>query len=264
MIKLSIQIDSQVLYRPVTVAAMLPYTLTTAKGPFRVLYALHPAMTNSGIFFEKLGLSDQVEKHGIVVVAPDLGNGYFINSPHEKQADFLQTELMPVLHNLLPLSDRREDNKLLGISMGAFGAAHWALCCPDKFSAVALVSGVFDASLQIDERARKSRELRPLVSIFFHKIMPSLMLDMKGEVLPMADIRPLYVQAATKGAPCFALWYGDEDYLCINQNENFAHCCRTHGISVDVHVSSGAHNHSYWKCAVNEASDWLMSRLDKK
>ena len=108
MIKLSISIASQILYRPVTVTVALPYTLTTGKGPFKTLYALHPAMENSGIYFEKLGLSDKVDKDELAIVAPDLGNGYFINTPYEKQADFLQKELMPVLCEMLPLSSRRE------------------------------------------------------------------------------------------------------------------------------------------------------------
>lgn len=262
MIKLSIQIASQTLYRPVTVTVMLPYTLTTGKGPFRVLYALHPAMENSGIFLEKLYLSEKVDKYKVAIVAPDLGNGYFINTPYEKQANFLQTELMPVLCDMLPLSVRREDNMLLGISMGAFGAAHWALSCPEHFSKVALISGVFDASLPVDERALKSRELRPLVKLFSEKVMPQLMRDASGNVFPDADIRPLYAKAAACGAPRFALWYGDKDYLSIDQSRHFFHQCELHGIKAKTYITPGAHNISYWQYTVNQAFDWLMVKND--
>ena len=258
VIKIQIRINSLTLYRPVTVSVALPYSLTTGKSPFKVLYALHPAMENSGIYFEKLGFSDKVDKHELAIVAPDLGNGYFINTPYEKQADFLQTELMPVLCDMLPLSSRREDNMLLGISMGAFGAAHWALSCPERFKKVALISGVFDASIPIDERARKNRELRPLVKLFSERIMPLLMQNGNGDISPEADIRSLYAKAAEKEAPCFALWHGDEDYLSINQSENFVSQCKRHSIDANRHICPGAHNLPYWQSIMGEVFDWLL------
>lgn len=262
MIKIQMRINSLVLHRPVTLSVVLPYSLITGKGPFRVLYALHPAMENSGIYFEKLGLSDKVDKHEFAIVAPDLGNGYFINTPYEKQADFLQTELMPVLCDMFPLSSCREDTSLLGISMGAFGAAHWALSCPEKFSKVALISGVFDALLPLDERALKNREQQPLAKLFTGKIMPLLMLDRNGNIFPDADIRPLYAHAASKGASRFALWYGDADFLSIHQSTNFVHQCQKHGIDIEVHVSPGAHNLFYWQHAIDEVLHWLMGKTN--
>lgn len=258
MIKFKISIPSQILFRPVMVMGALPYGVMSEVAPFKTLWGLHCAMEDGEFFFHKLNLGSFIDRYGIAFIAPSLGNGYFINSPYEKQADFLQAELMPVLREMLPLSSRREDNMLLGISMGAFGAAHWALRCPETFGAAALISGVFDASLPVDERARKNREQRPLVKLFSEKVMPLLMRDGEGNISSEADIRPLYARAAEKGAPDFALWYGEEDYLSLEQSRNFALNCREQGISVTEHTAPGAHNLAFWEGAVDGALHWLI------
>lgn len=260
MITLRMRINSLTLYRPVEVSVALPYTPLSGMVCSKTLWALHPAMEGGEFFFDRLGLTRLADRYGVAVVAPSLGNGYFINSAYEKQADFLQTELMPVLREILPLSSRREDNMLLGISMGAFGAAHWALRCPETFGAAALISGVFDASLPVDERARKNREQRPLVKLFSEKVMPLLMRDEDGNISSEANIRPLYGRAAEKGAPNFALWYGEEDYLSFEQSRNFARSCREQGINVTEHTAPGGHDLAFWEGAVNDALCWMVGK----
>lgn len=260
MIKMHIQINSLILYRQILMNVILPYTPNKGMYFSKLIFAMHPAMEGGDFFFDKLGLAYLADTYSVAIIAPSLGNGYFINSPYEKQADFLQAELMPVLREMLPLSSRREDNMLLGISMGAFGAAHWALRCPETFGAAALISGVFDASLPIDERARKNREQRPLVKLFSEKVMPLLMRDEEGNISSEADIRPLYARAAEKGAPDFALWCGEGDYLSLEQSRNFARNCRAQGISVTEHIAPGAHNLAFWEGAVGDALHWLIGK----
>lgn len=263
MLKFQLSLPSQFLFRPVTITGAIPYGFMSGVAAHKIVWGLHCAMEDGDFFFHKLNISSLVDKYGFAFIAPSLGNGYFINSPYEKQADFLQKELMPVLQEMLPFSKHREDNSLLGISMGAFGAAHWALSCPDAFGAVAAISGMFDASIPVDERARKSRELRPLVRLFSDKIEPLLIHDEKGNISPDADIRPLYACAAKKGAPEFALWYGEEDWLCLNDNKAFARNCKEQGIRVLEHIAPGGHNLTFWHKAIPQAVAWLMEKNTK-
>lgn len=260
MITFHFSLPSQILHRPVPITGALPYGLMANFNALPAVWGLHCAMEDGEFFFHKLNMGNLVDQYGFAFIAPSLGNGYFINSPYEKQADFLQLELMPVLQAMLPLSRLREDNRLLGISMGAFGAAHWALSCPEAFGAVAAISGVFDASVSPDERARKNREQRPFIKLFSDKIMPLLMRDQDGNLLPAADIRPLYARAAEAGAPRFALWYGAEDYLSLPQSTRFAQSCREYGIEVTEHTAPGGHNIAFWQNAVAEAAAWLMNK----
>jgi S-formylglutathione hydrolase FrmB len=258
MIKFRVTIDSIVLYRPVEVLLALPHGLLTPEDPFPVLWTLHPAMCDGNFFFDALGIASVVDKRNLAVVAPSLGNGYFLNSSYEQQADFLNDELLPTLHSRFSISSKREDNILLGISMGGFGAMRWALCAPESFCAVVAVSGVFDIRRAVDERAKKNREQRPLVQLFREKLMPRLFLDECGDLRPEANIDH-WIEGAVK-APCprIALFCGEEDYISLNQTSGFVEKCRVRNILAEAHFTSGGHNTEYWANIMPCAIDWLL------
>ncbi|MGC8971195.1 MAG: alpha/beta hydrolase-fold protein [bacterium] len=48
------------------------------------------------------------------------------------------------MRSLFPLSDKREENFVAGLSMGGYGAMKWALRRPDFFSACASLSRALD------------------------------------------------------------------------------------------------------------------------
>lgn len=139
MIKLHMTIDSVVLYRPVEVVVAIPHGFLTSKGPYKTVWALHCAMGSGEMFFQTLGLTGIVDKENIIVIAPSMGNGFYLNSTFERQADFLSDELVHIIRRTLPVSTEAGDNMLLGISMGGFGAIRWALESSGQFGAVAAI-----------------------------------------------------------------------------------------------------------------------------
>ena len=54
--------------------------------------------------------------------------------------DYLTEELMPLIYGWLPVSDKREDNYIAGLSMGGRGTIKFAVNHPDKFAAAAVLS----------------------------------------------------------------------------------------------------------------------------
>lgn len=258
MITARLTVDSFALRRPVAVAVALPYAVLAERPPFKTVWALHCALRGGDFFFDELSLGQYVEKAGVAVVAPSLGNACFVNSRYEAQGDFLRLELKPVLQETLALSKERADNYLLGVSMGASGAARWALKAPGEFAAAALVSGIYDPLFPMDERAKKSRELRPLAQLFCEKIAPLFLLGEDGQVNPEADFRPLYAQAAAAGAPRLGLWCGEKDYLCLEPSRHFVDCCREAGLEAELRTAPGTHNLDFWRPAVAEAMGWLL------
>lgn len=53
---------------------------------------------------------------------------------------------------MLPVSDSKVDNCVLGVSMGAFGALAWKLRKPELFSSVVAISGYYDHSLPLIQK----------------------------------------------------------------------------------------------------------------
>ena len=53
---------------------------------------------------------------------------------HEQTLTFLQEEFLPAMRAMFPLSEKREDTFVGGLSMGGYGAVKWALTFPQTFS----------------------------------------------------------------------------------------------------------------------------------
>ncbi|MCH5277949.1 MAG: hypothetical protein J1E80_08995 [Desulfovibrionaceae bacterium] len=252
--RLRITFPSITLLRPVEIVAALPNAFTGAAGiPYRTVWALHCAMSDGSFFFEQLDASALVEQERIAFIAPSLGNGYFVNSPLERQADFLQ-EMFERLREVLPLSRQREDNLVLGISMGAFGALRWAMTNRNFGGAVG-ISGVFDCTLPPDARIRENRAQRALYATC-SGLMRRLLLDGDGHMRDDADIAAL---AAHSSHPAIALYCGEGDYLSLSQTRHMEQLCRRHGHSVTLSITPGEHDERYWKQVLQDSVSRFFS-----
>ncbi len=256
MMKLRLSFDSTTLYRPVDVVAALPYGWQMAAAPYKTIWALHCVMGNGELFFDKLGVADLVERYGVAVIAPSLGNAYFVNSPYERQADFLRLELRDAMRNVLPLSGESSDNFLIGISMGAFGAVTWALQCP-WFGAVAAISGTFGNLAPLDQRVMKSRALRAIY-MTFNGIQRQFLLDEHGNANPEHDVARLMAEAQHP-LPRMELFCGEQDYLSLNQHIAFADLCEKHSCQVRSHCELGGPDQEFWRKILPPAFDALLN-----
>lgn len=246
MIRLRLTLDSTVLLRPVPVEAAAPYGLRGGAAPWRTVWALHCAMADGSFFFERLGAGRLVERENLVFIAPGLGNSYFVNGREERVADFLRLELVPVLRDLLPLSSAREDNALLGISMGAYGAARWACADPQSFCAVAAVSGIYDCLMPPDERLRGQRDLCALRAAFQGR-MRDCLLDAHGRPRPDADLEQLLHGCDAEALPRLMAWCGESDYLSLRQSEALVGRWRAHGGHARLALLPGGHDDGFWR-----------------
>lgn len=248
MLRLRITLPSMSLLRPVEIAAALPTRFNAGAEPCRTVWALHCAMSNGDFFFDRLDVSSLVDRERTAIVAPSMGNGYFINSCYEQQADCLQ-EIFLTLQERLSLSPRREDNLVAGVSMGAFGALRWALTS-ENFGGAAAISGVFDCRVPLDERLRGNRAQRALHAAF-SSTMRRMLLDEDGATRPEADFERLLPQAA--GDLDIAFYCGRQDYLSLPQTLHMERLCRRLGRPAALCLTDGEHDDRYWKDALRDA-----------
>ena len=262
MIKLAITLDSHTLHRPVPVAMAIPHHLVATGGPYSVVWALHCAMSGGDFFGDIVDIGSYIDSNDLVFIAPSLGNGYFVDSAFENQASFLQDEFLPAMQLLFPLSQQRENNYLLGISMGGFGALRWALQCPGIFSRVAAISGVFDQTLPLDPRAKKDKAIRALVSLFgdnfFAALFPKANSTRWAQANLAETVEHFSRSAYVNSPPEFALYCGEGDYLSLPQTQHASGMLQEAGIPAACFFSSGSHNRDYWRHSVPEAMNWLL------
>jgi S-formylglutathione hydrolase FrmB len=251
--------ESFTLMRPVEIRALLPHGILSGATPYRALWMLHSAMKGGEMFFENRAVLELAERENLAMMAPCLGMGYFTNSSYEMQADFLKGEFLSAMRRSLPISEKREDNFVLGVSMGGFGAFRWALDTPGVFIAATAVSSAFDPRVPMDARAMKDRKLRALI-LMFKNIMRTRLLSPDGEMNPDADLHTMLLACKCTGTlPRLALYHGEQDYFALSANDEFYDFCKKEGVGIERRTAPGSHDFAYWDRALPSAIEDLLS-----
>ena len=112
---------------------------------YKVLWLLHGTFGDHTDWLRRSNIETYACERGLIVVMPAVQNSDYSNWPKFAcgfdAERFLIDELMPLVYNWFPASDRREDNFIAGLSMGGQGCARYAAWYPEKFAAAAILSG---------------------------------------------------------------------------------------------------------------------------
>ncbi len=146
--------NSMVLGREVNITVILP-DLRKREGfrptgyldagtKFKTLYLLHGKGGNEWDWIRQTGIERYAAKKGIAVVMPAAEDLFYVNGPTLNFADFIGDELVTATRLMFPLSDKKEDTYVAGLSMGGYGALHTLFTFPETFYKGASLSGVVD------------------------------------------------------------------------------------------------------------------------
>lgn len=145
---LQMEFKSEALGRSASIKVILPTDGLSGKWepPFRTLYMLPGYSAAAGELITYLSFRSQSELKGIAVVIPDGENLFYLDYPDRKTfySTYVGEELVHVTRKLLPLSERREDTFLGGISMGGYGALYNGIKYRNTFSKVMAFSPAAD------------------------------------------------------------------------------------------------------------------------
>lgn len=139
------RIDSKILNRAVPYCVMLPPSYDHDKTrKFPVVYYLHglgdneQSLINAGGWNMYDDLLSQKKVDEFLIVTPYGYQSFFINSRDGKfrYEDFFLREFMPQIEKKYRIKPGRASHGIMGISMGGFGALHYAFKYPQKFAAV--------------------------------------------------------------------------------------------------------------------------------
>lgn len=111
---------------------------------YKVLWLLHGTFGDHTDWVRKTNIEMYATEKNLVVVMPSALNSNYSNWDHYmlgyRMFDFLTEELMPLIYGWFPVSDKREDNFIAGLSMGGRGTIKFAVNHPEKFAAAAVLS----------------------------------------------------------------------------------------------------------------------------
>lgn len=215
-------VDLTVVIPSVTIPECLDQTnLPTHKhDPFPVLYLLHGYGNNHATWTGYSNVELYAEERQIAVVMLSAENKFYCDHGGEDNYfTFVSKELPEFIQNTFPVSSRKEDTYICGLSMGGYGSLIHGLSHPENFGAIGSLSGAVSVGKE-DEV-----EVYPLL---------------KQEHLP-----PLYIAC------------GKEDFL-YEKNVELVNYLKEHHIEHTADfVEDYTHEWRFWDLEVEKFMDWL-------
>lgn len=231
-----------------------PTIQSTPTPKYPTLYLLHGRSDDHTTWQRRTSIERYAAEKGIAVVMPavhrsfytDMTNGY-------RYWEHVSEEVPAKARDLFPLSDKREDNFVAGLSMGGYGAFKMALTHPDRFAAAASFSGALDvvALSMVSDDPDWKRELRTIFG------------DLESIEGSDNDLFHLAAQLAKSGQPQPHLyqWCGTEDPL-YPYNVKFRDYVQNLPLDLTYAEGPGDHTWGYWDTQIQITLDWLPLRQE--
>lgn len=229
---------------------------------YPVLWLLHGASDDYSIWLRRTSVERYVSTLGLAVVMPAVHLSRYSNMVHgPRYFDYVTEELPEVLAGAFPLSVKREDNFVAGLSMGGYGALKMGLSLPERYAAI----GCFSSGNLIHWPAGRSLVGRERASG-----KPTVNLSVYGTDDPMErigdpefDAFTMAEEAERKGSPLPRIFHacGTEDFLLDNARLT-ADWFRAHpAFDYSYYEAPGAHTWEFWDQWLQTFLAWLKPEL---
>jgi S-formylglutathione hydrolase FrmB len=244
---------SQTLGRMTALSALLPEPGPDGDEPgepvrYPTLYLLHGLSDDHTVWLRRTSLERYLEGRRLAVILPAAGRSFYTDALRgQRYGSFVSEELVRLARHLFPLSARREENFVAGLSMGGYGAFKLALTHPGRFAAAASLSGALDvARLVEEEQAAGNSELQDIFG------------PAGGLAHSANDLFHLAAQLVRRPGPRPALyqWCGTEDFLHAD-NVRFRDRAAALGLALTSEEGPGGHDWACWDAQIRRVLDWL-------
>ncbi|RCX18567.1 S-formylglutathione hydrolase FrmB [Fontibacillus phaseoli] len=229
--------------------AVIPMAALRASedGKLPVLYLLHGLGGDHTEWTRLSSVERYAEDRGIALILPRGDRSYYMDMKQgAAYYTYLSEELPAIAKSLFPISDRREDTFIAGLSMGGYGAFKLALRQPERFAAAASLSGSLDIVHRLSEPGvfRNHEEQRMFGSVAELRGSDDDLLALAGKV------------AASGNQPLLYQCCGTEDFL-YEGNRNFLKHGEEVGLRITYEEEPGSHEWGYWDRKIQRVFDWL-------
>ena len=251
---------SRYLERNVVLTAVIPVDKMDGsklakrrQGPYRTMYLLHGLFGRDYDWIDKTHVVETAEARDVAVIMPSGEDGLYLDKPeiNEWHGKFISEELVEVTRRLFPLSRKREDTALAGISIGAYTALINGLLRPDRFGSNVRLSGAFMRDRVLAAAESDSPRKRRYYERFFGDLDTVIGSD-KDYVALVDRFR------ADPGLPKPRFYgaCGESDNLC-QANRDVMALLKGAGFDVTYwEPEIGGHEWPFWNAWIDCALDW--------
>lgn len=224
------------------------------RGPYRTVYLLHGLFGQDVDWIDKTHVVETAEARDLCIVMPSGEDGLYLNKPEidEWHGKFISEELVDFTRRLLPLSAKREDTALAGISIGAYTAVVNGLLRPDRFGSIIALSGAFMRDRVMEAVESRSPRKKRYYERFFGDL--DTVIGSEKDYVALAE---RFRDTPEQARPRFYAACGETDSLCPH-NRDFVGLLRSCGFDVTYwEPEIGAHEWPFWNAWIDCALDWF-------
>ena len=235
---------------------VVPFEKNRERKLFRSLYLLHGAFGSHTDWTLGSNILRYAEAHDMAVIMPAGENSFYVDgpSPGRDYGEFIGRELVELTRSIFPLSDKREDTFIGGLSMGGYGAMRNGLKYSSTFSAIISLSGALhtDALAVTESESGFPLGRKSYLESCFGPLGELLGSDM--------DPRALVTRLKKESSPIPRIYMacGTEDFL-VAENRNMRDFLTEQKADFIYKEGPGVHDWSFWIPRSNEGIRWLLN-----
>lgn len=214
-----------------------------------VLYLLHGLSDDHTIWMRRTSIERYVAPLGIAVVMPSVNKSFYLNMAEgDRYGEFVSNELPELVQRFFPISGKREDNYVAGLSMGGYGAFLLAFSNPEKFCAAASLSGALNVAGIAN---RKEIERKDLYERVFGPVD-----NIPGSDMDLLELSDKLAKTKEK-LPRLFQCCGTEDFL-YQDNLKFKEHIEKFPYDYTYIEGPGTHEWGYWDEHIQHVLEWMF------
>lgn len=261
---MTVQFFSNSLRREVTVHAIVPVdqyspsngTTLNGAAPFKSLYLLHGFHGSGTDWLYNTQIRDLAAQHNIAVFLPSGENHFYVDDVEKNElfGQFIGDELVAFTRAMFPLSTKREDTFIGGLSMGGYGALRNGLKYNNQFGKVIALSSALVTYRMLEPELQNNDGIVP----------PSYFPRVFGQVEQLRgsdrDLEALVAGILERQdeMPELYLCCGDQDFL-LDVNVRFHQYLDSIGVAHVYEQTPGVHDWDYWRKHIATGLKWALS-----
>lgn len=212
-----------------------------------VLYLLHGLSDDHTIWMRRTSIERYASEKGIAVVMPAAARSFYQDmASGPRYWSFVSEELPRLVPQFFPISTRREDTFVAGLSMGGYGAFRLALACPGRFAAAASLSGVLDLAQRLGDDILSPVEQAGVFGA------EAVIKDTAADLFHLAR----RLVASGKPVPSLFQYCGKQDFLW-EDNQRFRRLASSLKLPVTWRQDEGNHSWQFWDQQIQQVLNWM-------
>lgn len=253
-------IMSQSLFRTVPIQVILPVDKVDPSGKrsapkkYKTLYLLHGLLGSSIDWVMGTRILRWAQERDLAVVMPSGENSFYVDRKGMffQYGEFIGEELVELTRRMFPLSDKREDTFIGGLSMGGFGALRTGLKYHETFGRIIGFSSAVHILETFEGLNGKNMAYEESL---FGDLKEAAKTDKNPRVC-IENLAKLKKENPKLELPKIYLSCGTEDGL-LPFTRLYRDLLKAGGFEVTYEEAPGGHEWDFWDSQIFKVLNWL-------